>query len=54
MKTRKKSLTIWREYNDASVFDKKMAASLNLLKLATIFYHYKKGALKKLKINRQP
>ncbi|MEE4287538.1 MAG: Coenzyme F420 hydrogenase/dehydrogenase, beta subunit C-terminal domain [Mariniphaga sp.] len=54
MKTRKKSLTIWKKYTDASVFDKKMAASLNLLKLATTFYHYKKGALKKLKINRQP
>ncbi len=54
MKTRKKSLEIWKKYPDASVFDKKMNVSLKFLKLATTLYHYKKGALKKLKINRQP
>jgi coenzyme F420-reducing hydrogenase beta subunit len=54
MKTRKKSLEIWKKYPDASVFDKKMNVSLNLLKLATTFYHYKKSALKKLQIIRQP
>jgi coenzyme F420-reducing hydrogenase beta subunit len=54
MKTRKKSLEIWKKYPDASLFDKKMNVSLKLLKLATTLYHYKKGALKKLKKNRQP
>ncbi|SHF45051.1 Coenzyme F420-reducing hydrogenase, beta subunit [Mariniphaga anaerophila] len=52
MNTRKKSLVLWEKYSNASIFDEKMSFPLKKLKLATAFYHYKKAALNKLKLNR--
>ena len=42
MAVRKKSLEVWREYPNASLFDKKMNPLRLLLKIASILNHYRK------------
>lgn len=50
LKTRKKSLEIWKNTKNADEFDKQMKFSLFLLKTATRVYHHKKRIFEKLKI----
>ena len=54
MKSRKKSLVLWKSKISASLFDKKMKKTLFLLRKATHLYHYKKAIFNKLtNINNQ-
>jgi len=48
---RKKSLEIWENIVNASLFDRKMKKYLRLLNVSTLIYHYKKAVIKKLSIN---
>jgi coenzyme F420-reducing hydrogenase beta subunit len=49
LKTRKKSLEVWKKTKNATEFDKQMKFSLFLLKTATRVYHHTKRILDKLK-----
>lgn len=48
MRTRRKSLEIWRETKDATVFDQKMKRDLSLLKALTRLNHYQRAIIKRL------
>lgn len=50
MKTRRKSIELWKNNSNARSFDQKIAFDLKLLKFATTFYHYKKALFNKLRI----
>jgi coenzyme F420 hydrogenase subunit beta len=49
MKIRKTSLEIWKNNSNSAVFERKLNVYLKALKIATIFYHYKKIITNKLK-----
>ena len=50
MKTRQKSLIVWKNTPDAKSFNKEMKSDLSRLYWVTLFYHYRSAILKRLKI----
>lgn len=49
---RKRSLVVWRDADNAQMFDQKMKKNLLMLRIATLFYHYKIALTNKLTKNK--